>query len=69
MNPQYQYNMFYTTMPHPIFIMTDVNLLEMYKSALVSGSKVIMWEKGIINMELVIGIVDITPAPLSGEVK
>lgn len=42
------------------WINTDVNLLEMYKSALLSGQKIIVWEKGVIDLTAVVGLVDNT---------
>ena len=43
------------------FINTDVNLLEMYKSAIASGSNVITWEKGALNLSQIVGIIDNNP--------
>lgn len=40
------------------WITTDVNLLEMYKSALLSGQKIIVWEKGVIDLRSVVGLID-----------
>lgn len=62
----YQYNLFTSTHPHPIFVCTDVNLLEMYKAALVSGANHIVWEQGVISLNQVIGIMDISPPPTGG---
>lgn len=49
------------------FIQSDVNLLEMYKAAIASGSSVVTWEKGVINLTQIVGIIDNTVRPL--EVK
>lgn len=42
------------------WVNTDVNLLEMYKSALVSVAIHITWEKGVIDVKSVVGIIDNT---------
>lgn len=43
------------------WINTDVNLLEMYKSAILSGQKLIVWEKGVIDLTAVVGLIDTAP--------
>jgi hypothetical protein len=63
-NQMNQYNIFTPHNQYPLFITTDVNLIEMYKAALVSGANQIMWENGIINLSQVIGIIDMTPPEL-----
>jgi hypothetical protein len=47
-------------MPSTNFINTDVNLLEMYKAALVSGADHLIWEKGVINLKYVVAVIDNT---------
>ncbi len=56
----YQYNLYINTGSTIAmqWITTEVNLLEMYKSALLSGMNSIVWEKGVLNLSTIIGIVD-----------
>lgn len=57
----YNYNLY--TLTGPMYITTDVNLLEMYKSALATGATKIVWERGILDLTQVIGIMDMAPLP------
>jgi hypothetical protein len=47
-------------MPGNIFVSTDFNLLEAYKSALLSNNGFVTWEKGVINVNQIVGIIDTT---------
>ena len=60
----YNYNLLVNTGQMVIYqyITTDVNLLEMYKAALVSGHEMISWEKGVIDLTSVVGIIDTSPS-------
>jgi hypothetical protein len=59
----YQFNIYTPHAQYPMFVTTDVNLLEMYKAALITGAKQIMWEKGIVDITQIIGIFDVSAPP------
>lgn len=51
------------------FVSTDVNLIEMHKSALVSGATHISWERGVIDLTHVVAIIDNSPIPATPKVS
>lgn len=59
----YNYNLLINTgqMITSHWINTDVNLIEMYKAALLSGQNMIVWERGVVNLSTVVGLIDNSP--------
>lgn len=50
--------------PYVQHIQTDANLLALYKSAIYGQAATIEWDKGIISVDTIVGMIDATPQPI-----